>query len=101
MPYIATAFMDDVNVRGPPTWYKTNSTRWYISTAFAEPPTQSAPILCTLAPDQPCFSSDGQHIGSDDQHYEVIPENTGIHQFVWENLNDVNHVLQHFKKAGG
>src|SRR5882724_10892330 len=50
---------------------------------------------------QPCFSSAGQHISSDDQHYEVIPENTGICWFVWEHLNDVNHVLQHVKKARG
>jgi len=101
MPDIAAAFMDDVNVRGPPTQYETNSAGWYISTAFAEPLTQSTPILCTLASGQPHFSSDGQHISSDDQHYEVIPENTGIHQFIWEHLNDVNHVLQHVKKAGG
>src|SRR5882724_6197322 len=101
MPYIATAFMDDVNVRGPPTWYKTNSTRWYISTAFSEPLTQSAPILCALAPDQPCFGLDSQHTGSDDQHYEVIPENTGIRQFIWEHLNDINRVLQRVNKARG
>src|SRR5882724_5386056 len=90
MPNIAAAFMDDVNVRGPPTRYETNSAGWYISTAFAEPPTQSTPILCTLAPDQPCFGLDSQHIGLDDQHYEVIPENTGIRRFIWEHLNDVN-----------
>jgi len=101
MPDIAAAFMDDVNVRGPPTQYKTNSTGWYISTAFVEPLTQSAPVLCALASDQPRFSSDSQHISSDDQHYKVIPENTGIHWFVWEHLNDVNCVLQHVKKAGG
>jgi len=101
MPDIAAAFMDDVNFRGPPTRYETNSAGWYISTDFAEPPLQSAPILCALASDQPCFSSDSQHISSDDQHYEVIPENTGICRFVWEHLNDVNCVLQHVKKAGG
>src|SRR5882724_7699966 len=99
MPNIAAAFMDDVNVRGPPTQYETNNAGWYISTAFAEPPPQSAPILCTFASDQPCFGSDSQHIGLDDQHYEVIPENTGIHRFIWEHLNDINHVLQHVKKA--
>src|SRR5882724_4559432 len=101
MPDIAAAFMDDVNVRGPPTQYETNSAGWYISTAFVEPLTQSTPVLCTLASDQPHCGSDGQNISSDDQHYKVIPENTGIHQFVWEHLNDVNCVLQHVKKAGG
>src|SRR5882724_10933304 len=30
MPDIAAAFMDDVNVRGPPTQYETNSAGWYI-----------------------------------------------------------------------
>src|SRR5882724_13285342 len=94
MPDIAAAFMDDLNVRGPPAQYETNSTGWYISTAFADPLPQSAPVLCTPAPDQP-------HLGSDDQHYKVIPENTGICWFVWEHLNDVNCVLQHVKKAGG
>src|SRR5882724_1991577 len=98
---IAAAFMDDVNVRGPPTRYETNSAGWYISTAFVEPPPQSAPIFCALASDQPRFGLDGQHLGLDDQHYEVIPQNTGIHQFIWEHLNDVNHVLQHVKKARG
>jgi len=101
MPDIAADFMDDVNVRGPPTRYETNRAGWYISTAFSEPLTQSALILCALAPDQPCFSSDGQHISSYDQNYKVIPENTGIRQFVWEHLNDVNRVLQQVKKAGG
>src|SRR5882724_10988704 len=101
MPDIAAAFMDDVNVRGPPTWYATNSAGWYISTAFVEPLTKSAPILCILASDQPCFGSDYQHISLDDQHYEVIPENTGLCRFIWEHLNDINRVLQHVKKAGG
>src|SRR5882724_10128720 len=94
MPDIAAAFMDDVNVRGPPTQYNTSSTGWYISTAFADPPPLSAPILCAPTQDQP-------HLGSDDQHYEVIPENTGICRFIWEHLNDVNRVLQCVKKARG
>ena len=93
--------MDNVNVRMPPTQYETNSAGWYISTAFVEPPTQSTPVLCTLASDQPHFGSDSQHISSDDQHYEVIPENTGICQFVWDHLNDVNCALQRVKKARG
>src|SRR5882724_370010 len=101
MPSIAADFMDDVNVRGPPTWYETNGAGWYISNAFADPLPQSAPILCTLAPDQPHLGLDNQHLSSDDQHYEVIPENTGICWFVWEHLNDINHVLQHIKKARG
>src|SRR5882724_6581147 len=87
MPDIAAAFMDNVNVRGPPTHYKTNSFGWYTSTAFTDPPPQSAPVPCAL-------SSDGNH-------FEVIPENTGIHQFTWEHLNDINCVLQRVKKAGG
>jgi len=32
MPNIAAAFMDDVNIRGPPTHYETNSSGWYTST---------------------------------------------------------------------
>ena len=87
IPDIAAAFMDDVNVRGPPTRYKTNSSGWYSSTTFTDLPPQSALVPCAL-------SLDGNN-------FEVIPENTGIHQFTWEHLNDVNCVLQHFKKEGG
>src|SRR5882724_697539 len=86
MPNIAAAFMDDVNIRGPPTCYKTDSSGWYASTAFIDPPPQSAPIPCAL-------SSDGNH-------FEVIPKNTGIRRFAWEHLNDINHVLQHVKVGG-
>ena len=32
---------------------------------------------------------------------EVIPENPGIRQFVWEHLHNVNRVLQRIKYAGG
>ena len=80
MPDIAAAFMDDVNVKGPPTHYETDSSGWYVSTAFADPPPQSSLVPCAL--------------GSEDQHFEVIPENPGICQFVWEHLNDMNRVLQ-------
>jgi len=38
MPNIAAAFMDDLNVRRPPTRYETNSYGWYTSTAFTDPP---------------------------------------------------------------
>src|SRR5882724_9754076 len=53
MPDISAAFMDNLNVRGPPTQYETNSTGWYISTTFADPPPQSAHVPCAPAPDQP------------------------------------------------
>jgi len=87
MPDIAAVFMDDMNIRGPPTHYKTDSSDWYASTAFSDPHSQSAPVPCAL-------SSDGQN-------FEAIPENTGIHQFTWEHLNKINRVLQHVKKVGG
>src|SRR5712664_2501877 len=66
MPNIATAFMDNVNVKGPPTRYETDSAGWYVSTAFADLPPQSSPVPCAL--------------GSEAQHFEVIPENPGIRQ---------------------
>src|SRR5882724_2096701 len=84
---IAAAFMDNMNIRGPPTCYKTNSSGWYASTAFTDLPPQSAPIPCAL--------------GSDGNHFEVVPANTGIHRFTQEHLNNVNSVLQHVKKVGG
>src|SRR5882724_3299310 len=84
---IAATFMDDVNIRGPPTCYKTDSSGWYASTTFTDLPPQSAPVPCAL--------------GSYGNHFEVITKNTEIPQFTWEHLNNVNHVLQHVKKAGG
>ena len=87
MPDIAATFMDDVNIRGPPTFYETDSSGWYASTAFTDPPPQSAPVPCAL--------------GSDGNHFEVIPENSGIHRFAWEHLNNINHVLQDVKKVEG
>src|SRR5882672_3051270 len=73
MADIATAFMDDVNVKGPPTHYETDSLGWYISTAFVDPPAQSSPVPCAL--------------GLEDQHFKVIPKNPGIRRFFWEHLN--------------
>ena len=32
--------------------------------------------------------------------YEVIPENAGIHRFIWEHLNDVHRVMHHLGHAG-
>jgi len=87
IPNIAAAFMDNVNVRGPLTCYETNSSGWYVSTAFADPAPQSAPVPCT--------------IGLNSQHFEVIPKDSGICWFAWEHLNDINCVLQHVKEAGG
>src|SRR6266481_4179227 len=51
------------------------------------PPPQLAPVQCAS--------------GLDGLYYEVIQDNSGIHHFVWEHLNDVNRVLQRIKKAGG
>ena len=87
MPNIAAAFMDNVNVKGPPTCYETDSLGWYASTAFMDSPPQFSLVPCAL--------------GLEDQHFEVILENPGIRRFVWEHLNDVNRVLQRVKKAGG
>jgi len=98
MPNIAAAFMDDVNVRGPPTRYKNQQHRMVYIRCFANPTTVCS-ILCALASDQPRFGSDSKHISSDDQHYEVIPRTLGSIS-CWEHLNDINHVLQHVKKAG-
>src|SRR5882672_3657244 len=75
IPNIAAAFMDNVNVKGPPTHYETDKSGWYVSTAFADPPPQLSPVPCALS--------------SEDKHFEVIPENPGIHQFIWEHLNYV------------
>jgi len=38
MPDIAAAFMDNVNVKGPPTCYETDSSGWYVSTPFVDLP---------------------------------------------------------------
>ena len=36
-----------------------------------------------------------------DRTYETIPENTGIRHFVWENLQNLNRVVQQMKYCGG
>src|SRR5882724_8683312 len=87
MSDIAATFMDNMNVKGPPTHYKTDSSVWYASTTFTDLPPQSSLVPCAL-------SSDGNH-------FEVIPENTGTFWSAWEHLNDINHVIQHVKKVGG
>lgn len=35
------------------------------------------------------------------REYEVISENPGIHCFVWEHFQNVNHVIHQMQKAGG
>jgi len=39
MPDTVAAFMDDINIKGPPTCYETTEDGWYTSTTFTEPPT--------------------------------------------------------------
>src|SRR5882724_67040 len=87
MPDMAAAFMDDVNIKWPPTCYETTESRWYTSTAFTEPPLQPHPVPCAL--------------GQDGLFYEVTAENSGICCFVRDHVNDVNRIIQRFKKAGG
>ena len=33
--------------------------------------------------------------------YETIPQNPGIRRFVWEHFNNMNHIVQRIKYAGG
>src|SRR5882724_4298668 len=87
MPDMAAAFMDDVNIKGPPTHYETTEDGWYTSTTFTEPPLQPHLVPCAL--------------GLDGLFYEVTVENSGICHFVGDHVNDVNRILQHLKKAGG
>ena len=87
MPDVAAAFMDDVNIKGPPTRYETTEDGWYTSTAFSDPPNQDRPVICTPGPDG--------------RFYEVFGENLAIRRFVWEHVHNVNRVLQRVKKAGG
>ena len=87
MPDMAAPFMDDINIKGPPTHYVTTEDGWYTSSAFSDPPNQSRLVICALGPDS--------------WFYEVLGNNLAIHRFVWEHVHDVNRVLQHVKKAGG
>jgi hypothetical protein len=36
-----------------------------------------------------------------DNFYETIPENPGIHQFIWEHFENLNRVVQRMKYCGG
>ena len=87
MPDMATAFMDEVNIKGPPTHYETTEDGQYTSTTFTEPPLQSHLVPCALGPDS--------------LFYEVTAENSGICRFICDHVNDMNRILQQFKKAGG
>ena len=87
MPDMAAAFMDDVNIKGPPTHYKNTEDGWYTSTAFMEPPPQPHLVLCAS--------------GLDSLFYEVTAENSGICHFVHDHISDINRILQWFKKARG
>ena len=86
MPDVAAAFMDDVNIKGPPTHYETTEDGWYTSMAFSDPPYQSRPVICVS--------------GLDGRFYEVLGDNPAIRRFVWEHVHDMNRVLQRIKKAG-
>ena len=76
MPNVAAAFMDDVNVKGPPTRYETNKGRCYTSTAFSKPPMQQGPVLCASGPDglhilqgpQGQLRDPSVHLGAREQH---------------------------------
>ena len=50
MPDMAAAFMDDINIKGPPTYYETPEDGWYTSTAFTEPQPQPHPVPCASGP---------------------------------------------------
>jgi len=51
MPDMAAAFMDDINIKGPPTCYETTENGWYTSTSFTEPQLQPHPVPCASSPD--------------------------------------------------
>jgi len=78
MPEMAAAFMDDVNIKGLPTFYETTEDRWYTSAAFTELLPQPHLASCAL--------------GVDDLFYEVTAENSGIHCFVHDHVNDMNRI---------
>src|SRR5882724_2642874 len=87
MPDMAAAFMDDVNIKGLPTHYKTTIDRWYTSTTFKKPLPQPHPVPCASGPDG--------------LFYEVTVENSGVCHFFCDHINNINRILQWFKKAGG
>jgi len=86
MPNIAAAFMDDMNIRGPPTCYETNSSGWYSSTAFTDPPPQLALYLVL-------------RLGCN--HFEVVPENTGISSVLLGSISTTLTVSSKHQKGGG
>jgi len=83
MPDIATAFMDDVNFRGPPLTMRP-TVQDGISLPCLQTPHPVSSIPCASAQ----MISIWGHSG-----------NIGIYCFIWEHLNNVNQVLQCVKKA--
>ena len=86
MPGVAVAFMDGVNIKGPSTRYEMTKDGWYTSSAFADPPAQSRPVSCAS--------------GTDGLYYEVIAENFGIRQFIWEHVHDSIESFNVSRKPG-
>src|SRR5882724_11131157 len=86
MPDMAAAFMDDINIKGQHAHYETTEDGWYTSTTFTEPLLQPHPVPCAFGPDS--------------LFYEVTAENSGICHFIHDHVNNVNRILQQFKKAG-
>ena len=68
VPDVAAAFMDDINIKGPPTRYETTEDGWYTSMAFSDPPDHSCPVICVSGPDS--------------RFYEVLVESPAICWFV-------------------
>ena len=87
MPVMAAAFMDDINIKGPPTHHETTEYGLYTSTTFTEPPPQPHPVPYAA--------------GLDSLFYEFTVENSGTHHFICDHINNINRILQRLKKAGG
>jgi len=94
MPDIAAAFMDNVNVRCPPTQYETTvQDVIYPLTTFADPLPQSTPVPCTPCPKPSKLWLRGSTLwGHPRKHRDPLV-------YLGSIVNDVNCVLQDVKKS--
>jgi len=74
----SSCFLAQHELPEEPHHYETNSSGWYALHNIFRPTPSIGPVPCAFR--------------LHSQHFKVIPENTGIHQFTWEHLNNVNCV---------
>jgi hypothetical protein len=62
---------------------------------------EEIPLFTVLFIDDVTIKGPVTHYENPDSTYETIPENAGIHRFIWEHLANIKRILQRLKYVGG